>query len=728
MAALGRESVLLPTIKCSQCGAQVEISMMGEHICSPSEPAEKGMPIDMSDSIINLMLTRSQASPLLEKYDTMSRPPDPAPPTKLGRKPLPVNTGIANQLYAPSTTRALDTTPIDSQERPSSSESLELPPSHNDALNSTWGSAKSTPTLGWGFGQKDGFTTEPIPSPGVPSAGFLERMNTIAPGPFDTERRPSLIEFPKTSKDSLSPVSINLERPDSGHGSRSSVSSDEHYDASLPPKSPMKTTYDGFGPPARTEGALTPPPLGNITRSETFPKASKSTDTPARTPSAPGTRNDRLGAQTEAHSRKPSMGPVTSRKPPPRKSLIQPASMNLASVDLAAEFGISNPYHTPSDSTSSGYSGFSQPSYASSRTSSAGYQAQGQASSDSNIDKLIGDVQMSMDSMQTKGLEVDTKAAPRSPSPISKSPRSLSPLDGPSPSSQNYRHDDASQGFSNHLMTPPIPTPIPAARSNTHPQLSPQGSYFPPESPRFGTSPEQPLASPRSRGNCKACNLAITGKSISSADGRLTGKYHKACFVCASCSEPFTSAEFYVLNDKPYCERHYHTLNGSLCATCDRGIEGHYIEDEVSTKYHIGCFCCHDCGRSLSDGYFEVGGKQYCEQDALNRNRSQPPQPRNFGGRPPLNHNPYSQPSRHGPSPLGSPNEAPQPQQRPGFAAYGAAYTAYSPRGTGPSSSRPGYGPPTAMRSGPGMGLSPNAYGQGPPIMNKRSTRLGLMS
>lgn len=31
--AMPRESAFLPTIKCSQCSAQVEISMMGEHIC-----------------------------------------------------------------------------------------------------------------------------------------------------------------------------------------------------------------------------------------------------------------------------------------------------------------------------------------------------------------------------------------------------------------------------------------------------------------------------------------------------------------------------------------------------------------------------------------------------------------------------------------------------------------------------------------------------------------------
>ncbi|KOS20220.1 Paxillin-B [Escovopsis weberi] len=84
-----------------------------------------------------------------------------------------------------------------------------------------------------------------------------------------------------------------------------------------------------------------------------------------------------------------------------------------------------------------------------------------------------------------------------------------------------------------------------------------------------------------------------------------------ACFVCATCAEAFTSAEFYVLDDKPYCEQHYHRLNGSLCGGCGRGIEGEYVEDESDVKHHLECFCCLDCGVSLSGGYFEVEGKAY---------------------------------------------------------------------------------------------------------------------
>ena len=124
---------------------------------------------------------------------------------------------------------------------------------------------------------------------------------------------------------------------------------------------------------------------------------------------------------------------------------------------------------------------------------------------------------------------------------------------------------------------------------------------------------------PSSRGDCKSCGLPITGKSISSADGRLTGRYHKACFVCTTCKEPFSSATFYVHDDKPYCDRHYHEVNGSLCGGCGNGIEGQYLEDESTRKHHPGCFRCGDCGVVLKDGYFDVNGQAFCEKDAWRR-------------------------------------------------------------------------------------------------------------
>lgn len=212
------------------------------------------------------------------------------------------------------------------------------------------------------------------------------------------------------------------------------------------------------------------------------------------------------------------------------------------------------------------------------------------------------------------------------------------------------------------------------------------------ERERTPSQPRQAPPSTSSRGDCKGCNLPITGKSISSADGRLTGRYHKACFVCSTCRQRFSSATFYVHQDRPYCERHYHELNGSLCGSCDNGIEGQYLEDERRRKHHVGCFRCGDCKLVLKDGYFEVNGKAYCEKDAWRRvqwlanNRKPPPPGQRFGP----------------PGPGGPPRTGPM----------------------GPGMGRPGMGPMGPMGMGPGAhGLPP----PGMPRMEKRMTRLGMM-
>lgn len=125
------------------------------------------------------------------------------------------------------------------------------------------------------------------------------------------------------------------------------------------------------------------------------------------------------------------------------------------------------------------------------------------------------------------------------------------------------------------------------------------------------------------RGQCRGCSQPITAgqKSISSKDGRLTGRYHKQCFACHDCHGPFETAEFYVHDDHPFCAEHYHALNGSLCSGCGKGIEGQYLEatNKKATeaeKFHPACLTCSSCRISLQNDYYEWMGKVYCERDA----------------------------------------------------------------------------------------------------------------
>lgn len=132
------------------------------------------------------------------------------------------------------------------------------------------------------------------------------------------------------------------------------------------------------------------------------------------------------------------------------------------------------------------------------------------------------------------------------------------------------------------------------------------------------------------KGPCKGCNLAIVGKSVSSRDGTLSGRWHRECFNCAECGTcnfqkgaptstlptATTKTEFYIFNDNPLCHKCYHAQNNSICPTCQLGIEGECLDDGFS-RYHLACLTCGDCGVLLDAqaGYLSVvNGVFYCLQ------------------------------------------------------------------------------------------------------------------
>ncbi|EPE08316.1 lim domain-containing protein [Ophiostoma piceae UAMH 11346] len=449
----------------------------------------------------------------------------------------------------------------------------------------------------------------PMGSPMKPAGNsLLQRMNTITPGPFDVNRRPS-----------------------NALARQERAERDEEFEA------------PSFG------------------RAGTFPRLnSQTTEPPSRAPSAPGLRPE--------HRRQPSnisssdsndgfyrsstarMGPDTSRAPPPRTSLLRPrtagrdgsgsSSGSVPQINLADEFGIGNPYHSPHDSMSSTVSSLSRPSipFSSSQSSfSSAFSASSFSTSSSinslnqvnqdkssqfnqapparknsnnaDFDSLLNDLQsmkttdrgmpspqMQQSPTMGSGFAGFDRRPSQDPSQMrrpSQDPPQRRPSQDPSqyPSqdrrpSQNDRARVGGYGglgsnnndYSSSYDNKPYDN---GSSNNSYGRVSPERNLQSRGRDDMDTSyartrtPAPAAAPPPSRGNCKACGDLITGKSVSSADGRLTGRYHKACFVCTTCSEPFTSAEFYVHNDMPYCERHYHEVNGSLCGTCNNGIEGH---------------------------------------------------------------------------------------------------------------------------------------------------------
>ena len=58
--------------------------------------------------------------------------------------------------------------------------------------------------------------------------------------------------------------------------------------------------------------------------------------------------------------------------------------------------------------------------------------------------------------------------------------------------------------------------------------------------------------------SCRRCNLPIEKSAVSSSDGQLKGKWHRACFTCTRCDKPFEGDSFYVHGGRPWCQQHYH--------------------------------------------------------------------------------------------------------------------------------------------------------------------------
>ncbi|KAE8376643.1 hypothetical protein BDV26DRAFT_282455 [Aspergillus bertholletiae] len=249
--------------------------------------------------------------------------------------------------------------------------------------------------------------------------------------------------------------------------------------------------------------------------------------------------------------------------------------------------------------------------------------------------------------------------------------------------------------------------------------------------PPAPTSPttERPVrGAPRPKGPCRGCGEMIIGKSVSSADGRLTGRYHRACFVCYDCKTPFQTADFYVMDDLPYCAQHYHQRNNSLCHTCHTGIEGQYLEtierrgqgpaDRV--KFHPDCLTCRTCQVALKGDYFEWNGQVYCERDAR-RAAALPPPPRFQRPGP----GPGPGPGLYPPAPLPHSRQPSRGYPRPPPAGY-----------AGPRSPRPGPAGPPGPPGPPTTRLPPPSAMDGPYNMNpdggrrfpeRRTTRLMMI-
>lgn len=209
---------------------------------------------------------------------------------------------------------------------------------------------------------------------------------------------------------------------------------------------------------------------------------------------------------------------------------------------------------------------------------------------------------------------IDTGSASSLPSPINPSSRAIHPYSSNHQTNSNY---NPSNGF-----IPPLSSTNTPLMNSKNPNNS-------------------------KKGPCRGCGQNITGKSVYSRDGKLSGRWHRDCFACTGCqtrdfshrpegaiTSNTNQTEFYILNDNPYCYSCYHSCNNSICKICNLGIEGRCLDDGYS-RYHASCAVCTVCSISLTvseesdpNDYenstsnllpplvFVVNNKLYCSQHA----------------------------------------------------------------------------------------------------------------
>ncbi|OAF60004.1 hypothetical protein VC83_03053 [Pseudogymnoascus destructans] len=400
MADTSRMSGFLPTIKCSMCAQEIEISMMGEHVCGPAEPTP---PLEPSKGYSTYSPYDSKPLPPPDNSGAYkpTRLPPPRVDTRAADRPFtrpdqltPVSASSESRSASPMTpsdalrspylralgaarTQINDRSSPDSLATNSDSPFPPFPPPKNPHLARSQQYAEADPRYA------------PV-SPRLGQGGLLTRMNTIAPGPFDIKGRRGQRKGAEKGGDE-EPTHMHSKSTDGRDHGRSASSGSSMSSRSPPridiPPIPIRTErpggYGGFGPPPSSSLDAPPPPTP-ANRSNTFPKAapggSNFVGLPRRpsesarprhplTPTVASTNFDgptfvRTSPPRDPHARRPSITP-----PPPPRGAPLARKESTAGINLDAEFGAQNPFHTPSVSQSSSDSSHSPRSKTSSRSS-----------------------------------------------------------------------------------------------------------------------------------------------------------------------------------------------------------------------------------------------------------------------------------------------------------------------------------------------------------------------
>uniref|UniRef100_UPI00398E4581 zyxin-like n=1 Tax=Pristiophorus japonicus TaxID=55135 RepID=UPI00398E4581 len=109
---------------------------------------------------------------------------------------------------------------------------------------------------------------------------------------------------------------------------------------------------------------------------------------------------------------------------------------------------------------------------------------------------------------------------------------------------------------------------------------------------------------------CVVCQQPITERLL-----RATGKtFHPKCFTCVQCKKVLEGQPFIVDNkNQVYCVEDYHRAFAPKCSVCNEPIVPEDGKEEavriiaLDKNFHVKCYRCEDCERSLSSEADEDG-------------------------------------------------------------------------------------------------------------------------
>ena len=163
----------------------------------------------------------------------------------------------------------------------------------------------------------------------------------------------------------------------------------------------------------------------------------------------------------------------------------------------------------------------------------------------------------------------------------------------------------------------------PAGRRNSVTKLPPGPRKHSISSPPRSPSPAPALDTSADqipgigRPPCARCNEAIRGSGLKA----LGCAWHKDCFVCFECQQPFAGGKILQKEGKPYCETDFRRLfgggsaggNSKTCRACNENISGPFMK-ALDGFWHASHFVCKSCGGSVAEGYYEKDNYPYCGQ------------------------------------------------------------------------------------------------------------------